>query len=100
MNMKFKKTLISAGIAASLLFTGFASAKVMNMGIVLSPDSHYGKGADVFAQEMDRLSNGKYEIKIKSLARGKKRNRKIVVLNTIYVFLLALTSKCIWGTQR
>jgi tripartite ATP-independent transporter DctP family solute receptor len=66
MNMKFKKTLINAGIAASLLFTGFASAEVMNMGIVLSPDSHYGKGADVFAQEMDRLSDGKYEIKIKS----------------------------------
>jgi hypothetical protein len=24
----------------------------MNMGIVLSPNSHYGKGADVFAQEI------------------------------------------------
>jgi len=64
--MKFSKTLINAGIAASLLFTGFASAKVMNIGFTLSPDSHYGKGAQVFAQEMDRLSNGKFEIKIKS----------------------------------
>lgn len=64
--MKFKKTLISAGIAASLLFTGLASAKVMNIAFTLSPDSHYGKGAKVFAQEMDRLSDGKYEIKIKS----------------------------------
>jgi len=64
--MKFTKTLINAGIAASLLFSGFASAKVMNIGFTLSPDSHYGKGAQVFAQEIDRLSDGKYEIKIKS----------------------------------
>lgn len=64
--MKFNKTLITASVAASLLFTGFASAKIMNMGIVLSPDSHYGKGAKVFAQEMNRLSDGKYQIKIKS----------------------------------
>ena len=64
--MKFTKTLINAGIVASFLFTGFASAEIMNIGFTLSPDSHYGKGADVFAQEMDRLSKGKFEIKIKS----------------------------------
>lgn len=64
--MKFTKTLINAGIAASLLFTGFASAKMMNIGFTPSPNSHYGQGVQVFAQEIDRLSDGKYEIKIKS----------------------------------
>jgi len=64
--MEFKKILMTTSVAASLLCTGLASAEVMNMGFTLSQDSHYGKGAKVFAQEMDRLSDGKYQIKIKS----------------------------------
>lgn len=64
--MKFNKKALSACILAGLAFSGVASAKSMNMGIVLSKDSHYGKGADVFASEIKRLSDGKFKVRVKS----------------------------------
>ncbi|MFA0080695.1 TRAP transporter substrate-binding protein [Vibrio breoganii] len=64
--MKFNKKVLGTCIAATMAFSGVATAKNMNMGIVLSKDSHYGKGADVFAQEIKRLSDGEYKVRVKS----------------------------------
>lgn len=59
------KKLLSVAIAASLMFSGAVLAKTMNMGFTLSKSSHYGQGAEAFAQEIEKLSNGKYKISIK-----------------------------------
>ncbi|MBD1566183.1 TRAP transporter substrate-binding protein [Vibrio sp. SA48] len=59
------KALLSIAIAAGLMFSGTIAAKTMTMGFTLSKNSHYGQGADAFAQEIEKLSGGKYEINIK-----------------------------------
>jgi tripartite ATP-independent transporter DctP family solute receptor len=40
----------------------YAQTMTLNLGYSLSPDSHYGAGAQAFAQEIDRLSEGRITI--------------------------------------
>ncbi len=59
------KALLSVAIATGLMLSGTVSAKTMTMGFTLSKNSHYGQGAEVFAQEIEKLSDGKFKISIK-----------------------------------
>ena len=63
--MKFSKLLISMGLASGLAF-GFvapsAAQTTMKISISTSKNSHQGVGIDVFAQEVEKRTAGRYKV--------------------------------------
>ena len=63
--MKLSKLLISMGLACSLAFGFVASAAAqttMKISISTSKNSHQGVGIDVFAQEVEKRTAGRYKV--------------------------------------
>ncbi len=59
--MKFS-SMVSTLLAACVMGGLVQAQMTLNLGYSLSPDSHYGAGAQAFAQEIDRLSEGRIHI--------------------------------------
>lgn len=62
--MRFYSTA-TAGLATAALLIATApvlAQQTMNMGFTLAIDSHYGAGAKAFAQKIEELSDGKFEV--------------------------------------
>lgn len=64
--MRINKTLLPMLLSSAILCASNATAQTFNLAYVLNVDSHYGKGAQVFADEIKRLSDGKFKISPKS----------------------------------
>lgn len=63
--MKIRPTSLMSVVLLAVLAVGgaaFAQTMSLNLGYSLSPDSHYGAGAQAFAREVDRLSEGRIRI--------------------------------------
>ncbi len=73
--MKIKKILLPILLSSAVMFAASATAQTFNLAYTLNVDSHYGKGAQVFADEIKKLSAGKFKINPKpSGALGGERD--------------------------
>ena len=64
---KFKKCLIAAAVVASFAVTSFANAAdtlTMKMGFVDPATSSYAMGGKKFAEELDKLTDGKLKVQV------------------------------------
>jgi len=59
----FLKKLVATSVFALSLAAASAGAEELKLGYSLAPTSHYGVGATAMADELARLSNGKWTIK-------------------------------------
>ena len=59
----YNSVLRAALVGASMLAAAAAGAAELKVGYSLPQTSHYGVGATVFGEQLDKLTNGKYTVK-------------------------------------
>lgn len=73
--MKFKGAFSPVILSCAVLLSAQAFGETFNLAFTLAKDSHYGVGAQVFSDEIEKLSNGKFKINPKpSGALGGERD--------------------------